>query len=171
LITVMDTSTLLAKTHVAQSLAQQMKVGDDAQMSVPGAADPVAAKVSLISPALDPGSTTVEVWLKIDNKAARLKVGTPVKVSITGRTVSRAWKIPAAAILTAQDGSKSVMVVGDDGTAHRKPVTLGIEDGDDVQVASGLAATDLVITSGAYGLDEGTKVKVGPADDKGGRAE
>jgi multidrug efflux pump subunit AcrA (membrane-fusion protein) len=63
------------------------------------------------------------------------------------------------------------MVVGDDGTAHRKPVTLGIEDGDDVQVASGLAATDLVITSGAYGLDEGTKVKVGPADDKGGRAE
>jgi multidrug resistance efflux pump len=32
LITVMDTSTLLAKTHVAQSLAQQMKVGDDAQM-------------------------------------------------------------------------------------------------------------------------------------------
>ena len=50
-------------------------------------------------------------------------------------------------------------------------MTLGIEDGDDVQVASGLAATDLVITSGAYGLDEGTKVKVGPADDKGGRAE
>ena len=34
----------------------------------------------MISPALDPGSTTVEVWLKIDNKAGKLKVGTPVKV-------------------------------------------------------------------------------------------
>ena len=97
LITVMDTSTLLAKTHIAQSLAQQMKVGDEAQVSVPGLADPVAAKVSLISPALDPGSTTVEVWLKIDNKAGKLKVGTPVKVSITGRTVAKAWKVPAAA--------------------------------------------------------------------------
>ncbi|MGO9307118.1 MAG: HlyD family secretion protein, partial [Candidatus Korobacteraceae bacterium] len=50
LITVMETSTLLAKTHIAQSLAQQMKVGDDAQVSVPGVADPVGAKVSLISP-------------------------------------------------------------------------------------------------------------------------
>ena len=33
----------------------------------------------MISPALDPGSTTVEVWLKIENKSGRLKVGTPVK--------------------------------------------------------------------------------------------
>ena len=105
----------------------------------------------------------MEVWLRIDNKAGTLKVGTPVKVVITGRTVAEAWKIPASAILTAQDGSKSVMVVGADGAAHRKPVTLGIEDDGDVQVTGGLAPTDMVITAGAYGLDEGTKVKVGPA--------
>jgi multidrug efflux pump subunit AcrA (membrane-fusion protein) len=165
LLTVMDTSSLLAKAHVAQSLAQQMKVGDEATILVPGVAGPVTAKVALISPALDPGSTTVEVWLKIDNKAGTLKVGTPVKVSITGRTVAQAWKIPSSSILTAQDGSKSIMVVGTDGTAHRKPVTLGISDGDDVQVSGGLTPTDLVITGGAYGLDDGAKVKVGPAAD------
>jgi multidrug resistance efflux pump len=165
LLTVMDTSSLQAKTHLAQSLAQRMKVGDEASVAVPGVAEPVPAKVSLISPALDPGSTTVEVWLKIDNKTGKLKVGTPVKVSITGRTVAQAWKVPASSILTAQDGSKSVMVVGTDGTAHRKPVTLGIVDGDDVQLTGGLAQTDLVITSGAYGLDDGAKVKVGAAAD------
>ena len=166
LLTVMDTSSLLAKTHIAQSLAQQMKIGDDAQVHVPGVADPVAAKVSLISPALDPGSTTVEVWLKVDNTGGKLKVGTPVKVSITGRTVAQALKIPAASVLTALDGSKSVMVVGSDGAAHRKPVTLGISNGEDVQVTDGLAPSDLVITGGAYGLDDGTKVKVGPAEDE-----
>jgi HlyD family secretion protein len=164
LLTVMDTSSLLAKTHVAESVVQQMKVGDEAEVRVPGIADPVPAKVSLISPALDPGSTTIEVWLKIDNKAGRLKVGTPVKASITGKTVEKAWKIPASAVLTAQDGSKSVMLVGSDGAAHHKPVALGIADGDDVQVTSGLSASDMVITGGAYGLDEGTKVKVGPAE-------
>jgi RND family efflux transporter MFP subunit len=142
-----------------------MKLGDEATVSVPGVAEPVSAKVALISPALDPGSTTVEVWLKIDNKAGALKVGTPVKVSITGRTVAQAWKIPASSILTAQDGSKSVMVVGADGTAHRKPVTLGLQDAEDVQITSGLAPGDLVITGGAYGLDDGAKVKVGAADD------
>ncbi len=169
LITVMDTSSLLAKTHIAQSLAQRMKLGDEASVSVPGLPDPVTAKVSLISPALDPGSTTVEVWLKIENKAGALKVGTPVKVSITGRTDANAWKIPAASVLTAQDGAKSVMVVGSDNAAHRRTVTLGLEDGEDVQVLTGLAPTDTVITGGAYGLEDGVKVKVGPAaadDDK-----
>jgi multidrug efflux pump subunit AcrA (membrane-fusion protein) len=170
-ITVMDTSSLLAKTHLAQSLAQRMKLDDPAQVLVPGVAEPVAAKVALISPALDPGSTTVEVWLRIDNKAGTLKVGTPVKVSITGRSVAQAWKIPAKSILTAQDGTKSVMVAGADGAAHRKPVMLGLQDVEDVQVTSGLATSDLVITGGAYGLDDGVKVKVGPADDFGKKPE
>jgi multidrug efflux pump subunit AcrA (membrane-fusion protein) len=67
-------------------------------------------------------------------------------------------------VLTAQDGSKSVMLVGSDGSAHKKSVKLGIADGDDVQVIDGLSASDMVITGGAYGLDEGTKVKVGPAE-------
>jgi multidrug efflux pump subunit AcrA (membrane-fusion protein) len=163
LLTVMDTSTLLAKTHLAQNLAQQMKVGDEATVTVHGLSSPVAAVVSLISPALDPGSTTVEVWLKIDNKSGALKVGTPVKVSITGETVAQAWQVPAKSILTAQDGSKSVMVVGADGAAHRKPVTLGLEDAGKVQITSGLNPGDLVITDGAYGLDDGVKVKVGAA--------
>lgn len=164
LITVMDTSALLAKTHMAQSVVQGMKVGDEAELTVPGIADPVKAAIALISPALDPGSTTVEVWLKVENKAGKLKVGTPVKASITGTTVEKAMKIPTAAVLAAQDGSKSVMVVGSDGAAHKKPVKIGISDGDDVQVTSGLSDSDLVITGGAYGLDDGTKVKVGPAD-------
>jgi multidrug efflux pump subunit AcrA (membrane-fusion protein) len=91
-----------------------------------------------------------------------------VKVAITARTVAQALKVPATAILTAQDGSKSVMLVGGDGAAHRKAVTLGIADGDDVQVLSGVTASDQVITGGAYGLEDGTKVKVGPAEAEGG---
>ena len=176
LITVMDTTSLIAKAHIAQSQAQQMKIGDAATISVPGVADPVPAKVALISPALDPGSTTLEIWLKVDNKKGALKVGTPVKVSITGHTVENALKVPASAILTGDDGSKSVMVVGADGAAHKKAVQPGIQDGDDVQITSGLTTSDSVITTGSYGLDEGTKVKVGkpgedaekPGADKGG---
>ncbi|MDR3737969.1 MAG: efflux RND transporter periplasmic adaptor subunit [Terracidiphilus sp.] len=163
LITVMDTSTLLAKTHIAQMLAQQLKLENEADVRVPGVAEPVKAKVSLISPALDPGSTTVEVWLMIDNRSGALKVGTPVKVLVSGRSVAQALKIPQSAVLSAEDGSKSVMVIVD-GAAHRKVVTLGIADGDDIQVLSGLTTSDLVITSGAYGLDEGAHVKVGPAN-------
>ncbi len=173
LITVMETNTLLAKAHIAQAQAQRLKLGAEGEIHAPGLDDAVPAKVSMISPALDPGSTTVEVWLTIDNRSGRLKVGTPVKASITGRTVENAMKIPASAVLTAEDGSKSVMVIDTTGKAQQKKVTLGISDGDDVQVLSGLDASDQVITVCAYGLDPGTKVKIGNAgdDDSGSEAK
>jgi HlyD family secretion protein len=165
LITVMETSELLAKIHISQSLAQRMKVGDSATISVPGVEDPVPAKVSLISPALDPGSTTVEVWLKAVNKDATLMVGTPVHVQIEGRSVRNALKVPVTSVLTSDDGSKFVMVISTDGVAHKKPIETGIRDAEEIEVKSGLAAGDTVITTGAYGLDDGTKVKVGAAAD------
>jgi HlyD family secretion protein len=170
LITVMDTSSLLAKVHLSQIAAQRLKVGDEASVQVPGVDDPVPAKVSLISPALDPGSTTVEVWLRVNNKEGKYKAGTPVRTSITGRTVSKAVKVPFSAVLTAQDGSKSVMMIGADGAAHKKPVQIGINDREDVQITQGLTGSEMIITTGAYGLDEGTKVQIGkPEDDSGSK--
>jgi hypothetical protein len=53
-------------------------------------------------------------------------------------------------------------------------VQLGINDGTDVQVTQGLDGSENVITTGAYGLDDGTKVKVGKAADEdkaGGEAK
>jgi multidrug efflux pump subunit AcrA (membrane-fusion protein) len=161
LITVMDTSALLAKVHLSQTAAQRLSLGEEASVIVPGVQDPVPAKVYLISPALDPGSTTVEIWLRLENKDGKYKSGTPVRTSITGRTVPNAVKIPLTAVLTGEDGSKTVMVVGSDNVAHKKTVELGINDGDAVQITQGLSGSEMVITTGGYGLDDGTKVTIG----------
>jgi len=159
LITVMETSTLIAKAHVDVSLARQLKVGEEAGARPLGASTPVKGTVSLVSPAADPGSTTVEVWIRISNKSGALIVGTPVKVTMSGASVAQALKIPASAVLPGEDGGKSVMVISSDGTAQRKKIELGISGDGDVQVLSGLSPSDLVITQGSFGLDEGTKVK------------
>ena len=163
LITVMETNTLLAKAHIALAQAQQLKLGADATVKVPGVDDPVPAKVSMISPALDAGSTTVEVWLKIDNRSGKLKAGAPVKVNITSETSINTMLIPVSAVLTAVDGTKSVMVVDSENKAKVKVVTLGVSNGTEVEVLSGLDASDPVITTGDYGIDPGTKVKLATA--------
>jgi HlyD family secretion protein len=163
LITVMDTSSLLAKVHLSQAAAQRMKVGDKAQVTVPGMDEPVEATVSLISPALDPGSTTVEVWVKLKNPDGKLKAGTPVHLAIAGRTVPDALQIPTQALVPAKDGSLGVMVISD-GEAHLKPVQIGIRLPDKVQITSGISTSDMVITSGGYGLDDNTKVTTAKAE-------
>ena len=166
-ITVMDTSALIAKLHIAQIQAQQLSIGAPATLTIPGVADSVPAKVSLISPALDPGSTTVEVWLRLENPKGTFKAGTPVHAVITGRTVPNAILVPAEAIQTGQDGtSKSVMVIAPDSTAKKHPVTLGIVTPESAQILTGVTTADTVITTGAYGIDDGTKVKIAAAEDK-----
>jgi RND family efflux transporter MFP subunit len=161
-ITVMDTSALLAKLHISQIQAQQLKVGAPASITARGLDEPLQAKVSLISPALDPGSTTIEVWLRVENPKGVLKAGTPVRTTITGRTAENALTLPQEAIQTGPDGtSKFVLVVAADGSAKKKTVTLGITNTESAQILSGVTPDDTVITTGGYGLDEGTKVKVG----------
>ncbi len=167
IITVMDTSSLVAKLHIAQASAQKLKVGGSAQVFVPGIDDPQSATVSLISPALDPGSTTVEVWLKLPNPDGRYKVGTPVHAVLQGITIPNAVQLPAAAILPSDDGGTNVLIVGADQTARKRPVKIGLRTPDKVQIVDGVSPSDLVITEGGYGLDEGSKVKIGGDKDEG----
>ena len=160
-ITVMDIRSLIAKLHISQAAAQQLKIGGAAAVTIPGVDAPQAATVALISPALDPGSTTVEVWLKLPNPGGRFKVGTPVHAVISGLTIPNAVQLPTAAILPADDGSTTVLVVGPDGAAHKRPVQVGLRTTEKVQIVSGVTPSDVVVTDGGYGLDDGTKVTVG----------
>ena len=166
-VTVMDTSMLLAKLHLSQSQAQQVVVGAEATITVPGLDEPVPAKVSLVSPALDPGSTTVEVWLRIDNTGGVLKAGSSVQAKIKARTIPQALTIPIGAVQrSGESGAKMVMVIAADGTVRKKNISVGIQTAEQAQVVDGLSTSDTVITVGGYGLDDGTKVKIQAAGAK-----
>jgi len=160
IVTVMDISQVIAKAHIPQPEAALLKVGDKAIITVPGENGPVDARVTVVSPALDPNSTTVEIWVQAKNPDQRLKPGTSVQVSMLAQTIPDALVIPAAALLTGRDGTTSVMVVGADNRAHQKNVSVGIRQGDQVQITEGLQAGDRVVASGAYGLPDNTQVTV-----------
>jgi HlyD family secretion protein len=90
-----------------------------------------------------------------------------VHLLLAGRTVPNAFVVPAQSLVTTAAGNKAVMIVGKDGVAHMKDVSVGIHDNGLVQILSGISSGDQIITEGAYGLNDGTKVKVtsGPTDD------
>jgi HlyD family secretion protein len=166
LLTVMDTSSMLAKAHLPQSQAQILSLGTPASVRVPGLEEPVEGKITLISPALDSGSTTVEVWVKIENPKKKLKAGTPVHLSIQGRTASNALLVPKNALVKDAAGKSILMVIKADGAAHATPVQPGIEDDTNLQIVSGVTAGQQVAVAGAYALDDGTKVKVAASGEK-----
>jgi multidrug efflux pump subunit AcrA (membrane-fusion protein) len=52
------------------------------------------------------------------------------------------------------------MVIGSDGRANKRDVQTGIRQGDQIQIKSGLNTGERVVTTGAYGLPDKTKVRV-----------
>jgi RND family efflux transporter MFP subunit len=166
LITVMDLSHVIARAHIPQRDAFLLKVGDQATIDVSGTDKPTEGKVTLVSPALDPNSTTVEVWVQAKNPKQTLKPGTSVRLSMVSETVPDALVVPASAVLTAADGSATVMVIGSDQHARQLAVKVGIRQDDNVQILDGLKEGQSVVASGAYGLPDNTKVSVEAAKEK-----
>ena len=161
LLTLMNISRLIAKGHIPQSEAAQLKVGNPANLKVPGMDDPIEGKVTLVSPALDPGSTTIEVWVEAKKANPNLRPGITVQVAMVAKTVKEAVVVPAAAVYKNPEGNGNyVLVAGADEKAHVKPVQVGIRNGEDAQIASGINPGDPVITSGGYAVPDGTKIKV-----------
>ncbi|MBZ5701623.1 MAG: efflux RND transporter periplasmic adaptor subunit [Acidobacteriia bacterium] len=180
LLTVMDTSRLIAKAHIAQSEAALLKAGNPAELKIPGLDATLKGRVTLVSPALDPGSTTIEVWVEALKADPALKPGMTVELSMTAKTVKDAIAVPAAGVFKTPEGADYVLVAGSDGRAHTKLVQVGIRNAEFAQLLSGISAGEPVITSGGYALPENTRIKIeapaapekaaGEKDDKAGEA-
>jgi len=151
-VTVMDISQIIARSHIAQTEAAQLKVGNPATITVPGQPGQVKGRIALVSPAVDANSTTVEVWVEAPNPGDKLRPGSSVQVAMVGETVPNTVVIPAAALLTAPDGATSVIMLDSQNAPQKKSVKTGIRDGQNVQVTEGLQGGERVVTVGAFEL-------------------
>jgi HlyD family secretion protein len=161
ILTVMDTSSVIAKVHIPQDQAMRLKAGDAATVVAPNDVK-ATGKVTLVSPALDPNSTTVEVWVEAANPDGVLRPGATVSLEMVAESINDAVVIPASALLKSPEGGTSVMIVTD-GHAQQTQVETGVRDDDRVQITKGLAGNETVIVSGSYGLPDKTKVKIAKA--------
>ena len=113
----------------------------------------------VVSPATDPNSATLQVWVTVPNPGERLKPGAAVHVGIVTETIKNAMLVPVAAILPGEEGGTAVLVVSSDMVAHKRPVQLGVRQGDKVQVLTGVMPREDVVVGG-MGVDDKGKVKV-----------
>ncbi len=161
LLTVMDISTVVARASVPAGELRYCKVGDAARIASNDSGTEAQGKVTVVSPALDPNSTTAEVWVSAANPAERLKPGATVQVGIVAETVPDALVIPSVALLPSAEGTgDNVLVVGSDSLAHLRRVEIGIRRPGLVQVLRGVAPGEPVITVGGLGVQDKTRVRI-----------
>jgi multidrug efflux system membrane fusion protein len=98
--------------------------------------------------------------VQADNPGEKLKPGASVHVAIMTEVIKATPVVPIAAVLPGEEGGTACLVITADNIAHRRPVKLGVREGDKVQILNGVRPGEEVVIVGGVGLDDKAKVKV-----------
>jgi cobalt-zinc-cadmium efflux system membrane fusion protein len=105
--------------------------------------------VDNISALVDPDTRAVTVRVVVNNPEDFLKKQMYVRVQIQARAESTGLLAPVSAILRDDENLPFVYITQPDGSFARRHVTLGYRDGDQYNIAAGLAAGDQIVVDGA----------------------
>lgn len=154
---------------VPERYASLMQIGDEIAFTVEGIERTFHGTVYAIEPSIDPASRSLPMRARCPNSDGALLPGTFANVELAVRSVTDALTVPAIAVIPELGGKK--VFVYSDGVAEPVPVTTGIRNERDVQITSGLAEGDLVITSGILQLQPGLEVELEDNAGEGGEAQ
>lgn len=138
-----------------------MRPGVHAQIlanSMSGSA-PIDGTITRTSNAIDPQARTFRVELDIPNPERRLVPGLYVRVAFQLRSAGMS-QVPAATLMFTASGPK-VAVVAADGNVRFRPVTIGRDDGDKVELSSGVSEGDRLVLNISNQISDGQKVRIG----------
>ncbi len=151
---------LQIKTYVAERFISKMKVGQRAIISLdafPGKT--FAARVSELSPMVDPSSRTLDMKLEFVERPRDVRAGMFAKIKIVTEQKEGVIKLPAAAVVE-RFGEKFVFVVQGDSEVERRPVKVGIRINGKQEIIEGLEDGETVVVRGQTLLEDGSAVKI-----------
>jgi RND family efflux transporter MFP subunit len=154
-----DVSDIRVTINVSESTLPKIKAGDEATVKIGAVSDDaVPAKIEKVVPSPPQGQTTYPVIIAFESKKKGVLPGMFAEVTLSTGTAEGVITIPSDAVMI-KSGKQIVATVNASGRAELKEVITGLDDGENIEVRSGIAAGDKVVYEGQYYVDEGSKVK------------
>jgi membrane fusion protein, copper/silver efflux system len=143
-----DLSSLWAEAQVYTSQLSELDAKGTAVVQLPDFGKEIAGRIELVNPEINPDTRINLVRVAIQNKDDQLKPGMNAYVVITSRQTT-VLTLPASAVIRNEHNNIVWLQTGHN-TYKSISVKTGKEDGDRVEILSGLKSGDIVVTSGAY---------------------
>jgi RND family efflux transporter MFP subunit len=153
---VVDPNRLEVVASVPLADSARVQVGASGHLvGAPANTSEVELKARSRPTAVEAGTATVPVRFGFD-RPVNIPVGSPVQIDIEAEEHRDVVLVPAAAIV--REGEETAVFVANDGKAARRLVRIGLTDGANVEIASGISAGDRVIVDGQAGLPDGADI-------------
>lgn len=165
LVTVADTSTLLAKATVGESQVASLTVGETVIVRVDAlAGQEFSGVITRISPTATLPARTFTAEINIPNEQNQLKAGMFAKVDIPTQVHAGVLAVPETALVMRED-QKTIYVVGADNKVQQRVLKVGFSDGGWIEVLEGIQDGETIVTAGQNKLRDG--VEITPTGDGG----
>ncbi|MBY0479587.1 MAG: efflux RND transporter periplasmic adaptor subunit [Chitinophagaceae bacterium] len=152
IVRIADLSTLWAEAQVYTSQLSQIDNNAVASIQFPDLpGKQTNGRIEFMNPEINPQTRINLLRISISNSGNLLKPGMPAYVTIKGKQVNT-LTLPSDAVLRTGTGT-SVWVQTGDHSYKSRMVTIGMQDGDKVEIKSGLQSGDIVVIRGAYLLN------------------
>lgn len=147
---------------VPEADAAGINPGDAMSLSFPSFPDepPLDVTVTRRSSSLDPKTRTMLVEAEVDNPEMKLLPGMFGQATIQIGKKMASHVLPARAVRFDAEGNAFVYAVGDQETVEIVPVSTGIDDGNQIEIRSGVSAGQQVVDAHRQRLSAGQKVSV-----------
>jgi len=155
LFAIADLGVVWAVAEVAEGDVARLRVGQRATVEPP-AGPPVEGEVTFIRPTVEEGARTVGVRIELPNRDGALRPGMAVTFHLDGAPADVAV-VPATSVVDT--GRRAIVFVVRDGRDEPRPVVLGARIDQDIEVVSGLAGGELVVTEGAFALEAESRLR------------
>ncbi len=155
--------TLRVYTDVPQLYTQTLKHGMKIPLTFPEhPGETFAGTLVRTAEAIDPASRTLLVEVDVNNRDGALMPGALAQVHFKTPPVGPTYIVPSAALIFRREGMRvgTVQDSSNGAVARLVPVTIGEDDGANVQIVSGLNASDQIIQDPPDSLIDGEKVSV-----------
>ncbi len=157
--TLSETDPIRLQFTVPARYADRVGEGSSVRFQVEGFDEEFEAVIHVIDPALEEGTRTLRLRARTANPDGRLRVGSFAAVEVIFEELEEAITVPSIAVRPDLEGPQIWLYRG--GEAERVGVETGIRTAASVQILSGIAAGDTVITTGFGQLREGREVEIG----------
>jgi len=159
--TLLRTNPIKIVIQVAEADVPYVVVGHGVSLEVDAYKDRrFAGYVSALNPQVDPSSRSASVEALIDNSGNLLKAGMFATVRINREGGSSAVFVPRTSVLYDPTTQSYRVFEIQDNVAKLRVVQLGTEEGDAMEILSGIEADKSVATSNLEQLYEGAKVSI-----------
>jgi membrane fusion protein, multidrug efflux system len=159
-LTIADLSVLRAEIPVPEVEARFMKLGTLARIMTVPTEKPWQGTISRNSQSINPHAATMLVEVDVPNEAGKWINGAYVKIQLAAETHNDALVVPVSAVLTEKISS-SVFLLRN-GKAVKTPVTIGFNDGQQIEVLTGLKGDESLIVLTGLTLADGQAVTAKP---------